>query len=464
MTDNVPPPPDQNEPLPDPGPQPGPYVYSPPTGEQPGGPQQVAHPGAAPGYPGAPPGGPSSGPAAHGMPPSGAYPAGASPAGTYPAGAHPAAAFGAPLDTRDPHTPHPGLPFGSSYRTPRSRWWKGAISIVVVIAVMLLFSLLFSIVAVMADMVLGMQSLDALSEGRISMTPAVLAATNLSLIAGAGAALIAHRWINGVRIGYFHSVAPGLRWRWLLISFAIAAPVYLLFAASSFLDPTYQSLTFSGTTLAFLCIIILTTPLQAAAEEYMFRGVVQRSVGGWFRSNRWGFIVGTAVSATAFSAAHFAADVWLIVYYLLFGVLLSVLTQRTGGLESAIAIHTANNVFLLIVASLSDQMDAGFDRSAGTGGPFMLVPLALLAAIVAGLSWFAKRRRLARTTGGADTAAEASPATGPIPISTGETSAGAESLTQDVAGTGPGHTSATTGPIPTDIGRSSPHTEHRPGE
>ena len=449
MTDNVSPPPDQNEPLPDPGPQPGPYVYSPQTGEQPGGPQQVPHPGAAPGYPGAPPGAPSSGSAAYGMPPSGAYPAGA---------------YGAPLDTRDPHTPHPGLPFGSSYRTPRSRWWKGAISVVVVVAAMLTFSLVFSIVAVLVDMLLGTQSLDALAEGRISMTPAVLAATNLSLVAGAGAALIAHRWINGVKIGYFHAVAPGLRWRWLLISFAIAAPFYLLFAASSFLDPTYQSLTFSGTTLAFLCVIILTTPLQAAAEEYMFRGVVQRSVGGWFRSNRWGFIVGTAVSATVFSAAHFAADVWLIVYYLLFGVLLSILTQRTGGLESAIAIHTANNVFLLIVASLAGQMDAGFDRSAGTGGPFMLVPLALLAILVAGLSWFAKRRKLARTTGGADTAAEASPATGPIPVTTGETSASAESLTQDFAGTGPGHTSATTGPIPTDIGRFSPHTEHRTGE
>ena len=131
--------------------------------------------------------------------------------------------------------------------------------------------------------------------------------------------MLAHRWINGVKIGYFHSVAPGMRWRWLLISFAIVAPVYLLFAASSFLDPAYQSLTFSGTTLAFLLIIILTTPLQAAAEEYMFRGVVQRSVGGWFRSNRWGFIVGTAVSATVFSAAHFAGDIWLIVYDPLFG-------------------------------------------------------------------------------------------------------------------------------------------------
>ena len=518
MTDNVPPPPDQNEPPQtpqtppppaDPIPQPGPYVYSPQTGEQPQAPLPHDPQHGAPAYgapqQGAPPAAPPTGPAPTGRPPQIPYPGaapgtvpgsrsayGLPPSGAYPAGAYFADPHAAPVDTRDPRDPHPGLPFGSSYRTPRTRWWKGAISIVVVIVAMLVFSLVLSIGAVIVDMLLGMQDVEALTEGRISMTPAVLAATNLSLVAGAGVALVAHRWINGVRFGYFHSVLPGLRWNWLMISFAIVAPVYLLFAASSFLDPAYQSLTLSGTTVAFLLIIVLTTPLQAAAEEYMFRGVVQRSVGGWFRSDRWGFIVGTAVSATVFSAAHFAADIWLIVYYLLFGVLLSFLTQRTGGLESAIAIHTANNVFLLIVASLADQMDAGFDRSAGTGGPVMLVPLAILAVVVAGLSWFAKKRKLTRTTGGAaaEAAAPAVPATasgaghphpagaapagsapagsapatattGPIPISAGD--AGPESFTEGHTATDPRYAGATTGPIPTDIGRVAPHAPGTPG-
>src|SRR5699024_10729951 len=184
-------------------------------------------------------------------------------------------------------------------------------------------------------------------------------------------------------------------WRWMWFSFALVAPVYLLFAASSFLDPDFRTFTFSGATLAFLFVIVLTTPLQAAAEEYMFRGVIQRSVGSWFRSPRWAFIVGTAVSAAVFSAAHFAEDIWLIVYYLLFGVILSILTQRTGGVEAAIAIHTANNLFLLLVSAITGQMDAGFDRSAGVGGPFMLIPVVILAVVLLVLSWIGKRRRLA---------------------------------------------------------------------
>lgn len=306
-----------------------------------------------------------------------------------------------PLAPAGPDTliPLPGLPFGSSYRTPRARWWRGALSIAVVIAAVLLFSIVLSVAALAIDMILGLQDPEALVEGQISMTPAMLAATNLSLIVAAALSLIAHRFINGVRVGYFHSVAPGLRWGWMWLSFALVAPVYLLFAASSFLDPVYQTLTFSGTTLAFFFVIILTTPLQAAAEEYMFRGVIQRSVGSWFRSPRWSFVVGTAVSATVFSAAHFAADIWLIVYYLLFGVLLSILTQRTGGVEAAIAIHTANNLFLLLVSAVSGQMDAGFDRSAGVGGPVMLVPVVILAVVIVVVSWVGKRRGLATVTG-----------------------------------------------------------------
>src|SRR5699024_2792745 len=201
-----------------------------------------------------------------------------------------------------------------------------------------------------------------------------------------------------------HSVVGRFRWSWLALAAAVVVPIYLLFAAASFLDPAYQNLRIDGTVVAFAVIIILTTPLQAAAEEYMFRGVVQRSAGSWVRSPRWSFVVGTAVSAPLFAVFHFAQDPWLILYYLGFGVLLSILTQRTGGLEAAIAIHIANNLFLLLVAALAGEMTEGFDRSAGQGGPFMLVPLVLLAIVVVVLSLLGKRRKLETTT------AEAAPA------------------------------------------------------
>ena len=317
----------------------------------------------------------------------------------------------------DPRLPLPGLPFGSSYRTPHTRWWRGVLSIAIVVAAILILSTVFSFIAVAIDLALGVQSADALMSGQIIMSPALLAATNLGLVSSAALAFIAHRFVNGVRWGFIHAVVGRLRWRWLGFTLLLVAPVYALFAASSFLDPAYQDIRVDGTVITFILIIVLTTPLQAAAEEYMFRGVIQRSVGSWFRSTRWGLVVGTAVSAVVFAIAHFAQDPWLIVYYLCFGILLSVLTQRTGGLEAAIAIHTANNLFLLVVSALTGQMTEGFDRSAGVGGPVMLVPVVILAIVVAVLSLLAKRRGLARTTPeAAAPVREVAPAAGGAPV------------------------------------------------
>lgn len=359
-------------------PQPNPPNSQPPAHPQPGQPPVQQHPLAP--QPGAPGQQYSSAPQPQGQPQAQANP------------------YAPQQPAIDPRLPLPELPFGSSYRTPLTRWWRGVLSIAIVIAAILILSTVFSFIAVAIDIALGVQTADALMNGQIIMSPALLAATNLGLAASAALAFIAHRFVNGVRWSFIHAVVGRLRWRWLGFTALLAAPVYALFAISSFLDPSYQDIRIDGTVIAFILIIVLTTPLQAAAEEYMFRGVIQRSVGSWFRSTRWGLIVGTAVSSIVFAIAHFASDPWLIFYYLCFGILLSILTQRTGGLEAAIAIHTANNLFLLVVGALAGQMTEGFDRSAGVGGPVMLVPVVILAIVVVVLSLLAKRRGLARTT------------------------------------------------------------------
>lgn len=318
------------------------------------------------------------------------------PAQAWPSGA-PGAYIPARAPMPDPRSPLPGLPFGSSYRTPRTRWWKGLLSILIVIVGILLFTTIGGLVAAIVDLVIGAQDANDLASGLIVMTPVVLLATNLSIVAAAALSIIAHRFVSGVRMGFFHSLRPGFRWRWLWISTAIAAPFYLAFAGLNLLDPAYR-IEMSSSALAFLAVIVLTTPLQAAAEEYMFRGVVQRAAGSWLRSPRWALIVGTVVSASIFSAVHFAADPWLIAYYFLFGVGLSILAQLTGGLESGIAIHTANNIFLLAVSAFTGSMDAGFDRSAGVGSPVLLLPIVMLAIVIAILAAVARRKRLALVT------------------------------------------------------------------
>lgn len=300
----------------------------------------------------------------------------------------------------DPLVPARGLPFGSSYRTPRTRWWKGVLSILALLGAVVVLTSLASIAVTLVELMLGTQDAEDILAGQVSMSPGMLLAVNLSLAGAGGLAFVVHRFVSGVRLRYITSVRPGFRWRWAWLAASIIAPLYLGYVLLGFLDPAAPDPAFTTTALAFVVVIVLTTPLQAAAEEYLFRGVIQRAAGAWLRSPAASFVLGTVVSATLFSVVHFAADPWLIAYYFLFGVGLSILTQLTGGLEGAIVVHVANNLFLLLAAAVTGEMDAGFDRSAGTGGPVLVWPLLLLAIVVAAVAWVARRRGLARATPG----------------------------------------------------------------
>ena len=174
-------------------PQPNPPNSQPPAHPQPGQPPVQQHPLAP--QPGAPGQQYSSAPQPQGQPQAQANP------------------YAPQQPAIDPRLPLPELPFGSSYRTPLTRWWRGVLSIAIVVAAILILSTVFSFIAVAIDLALGVQTADALMNGQIIMSPALLAATNLGLVSSAALAFITHRFVNGVRWGFIHAVVGRLRWR-----------------------------------------------------------------------------------------------------------------------------------------------------------------------------------------------------------------------------------------------------------
>jgi membrane protease YdiL (CAAX protease family) len=179
----------------------------------------------------------------------------------------------------------------------------------------------------------------------------------------------------------------------------IVLPVWALYVALSTLaTPAAPGAGLSGESVLMLVIVLLTTPLQAAGEEYGARGLINRAAASWVSGRGGALAVGTIVSSAVFMVAHGAGDPWLITFYFLFGVGLSLVTWRTGGLEVAILIHTVNNMVAFGISILSGQdLSNVLDRSDGTGGPAVLVPMGMLVAIVAGVWWWAGHSKLVRT-------------------------------------------------------------------
>ncbi|MGW8433641.1 CPBP family intramembrane glutamic endopeptidase [Nocardiopsis sp. NPDC055879] len=139
----------------------------------------------------------------------------------------------------------------------------------------------------------------------------------------------------------------------------------------------------TGTTGSLIVIMVLTTPLTAAAEELMFRGATMPAVASWVRPERLALGLGVVVSSVLFAVSHFASDPWLFGYHVFLGLATATMAIRSRGLEAPIAWHIANNTFTAILNTLlAGGGEFSVARSEGAGGPHLLIPVVFVLATV----------------------------------------------------------------------------------
>lgn len=324
-------------------------------------------------------------------------------AGVPPVGPGPYPYAMSPTHAASPPVPAGPLPlepreYHHMLRTPRARWWKGLLAIVSFLAAYLIVSLILQLGAIGIDVASGRTAAADLAAGKITVTPMVLLSVNLTNAASIPIAMLLQWGYFGQRPRWLHSVRGVFRWRLLARSCLIVLPLWIVYVvAISLLSAPDAGAALTRESAAFLVIVVLTTPLQAAGEEYGARGLLSRSAASWVADPRLALLIGTAVSAVIFTVSHGAGDPWLIAYYFVFGVGLSLIVWRTGGLEVAVLIHTVNNFLLFVITILSGgDLSQSFDRSAGVGDAGMLVPMAMMAATVTVIWWWARRHGVHR--------------------------------------------------------------------
>jgi membrane protease YdiL (CAAX protease family) len=276
-------------------------------------------------------------------------------------------------------------------------WWRGALALLLLVVGFLILSIAFGSVALIIDVATGAYTLDDVANGLMTLTPVTMLANNLSLAALIPASMLIQWALFGVRPRWLSSVEGRFRWRWFGRLALIIIPVWVVYVGGSFLLSPLEPVVLDGTVIAMLAVVVLTTPLQSAGEEYGARGLIQRSVGSWFSRPMTAFVVGTIVSGAVFASVHFAGDPWLIAYYFVFGASMSFAARGTGGLEAPVLIHATNNVLLLVPTALMSQTDQVFERGDGAGGPFMLIPMALCVAAAVVSTWWGRRNGVVST-------------------------------------------------------------------
>ena len=130
-------------------------------------------------------------------------------------------------------------------------------------------------------------------------------------------------------------------------------------------------------------VVVLTTPLQSAAEEYLFRGYLSQSIAGWVRAPRTGAMVagvGHGGAVLRWRTAPGPADVPRPVR---FRAGASAVVWLTGGLEAAIVLHAVNNVLVFVLAGALGDGVATEEVPQRAGLLYLLVSVASVAAYVA---------------------------------------------------------------------------------
>lgn len=279
------------------------------------------------------------------------------------------------------------------FRAPRFRWWKPLLAIAMFVATWFLATLLISIPPVIIDTASGRLDMSTAAQGQIKLTPLLFLANNLGLAAAIPLAGLTAWAVFGQRPRWISSIAGRFRWGLFWRFVAVAVPILAVSVGVETVLGGPPQLVWNADSWFLIIAILLTTPLQAAGEEYATRGLLARSIGSWFGSARVGLVVATVVTSVVFMLLHGAGDPWLNGYYFTVGVACSVLVWKTGGLEAGIALHVVNNLIGEVTIPFGG-LESMFDRQAGAAGPEILIQVFFTLALVAALLLVARRLKI----------------------------------------------------------------------
>jgi membrane protease YdiL (CAAX protease family) len=265
------------------------------------------------------------------------------------------------------------------------RWWRPLLGL-------LLFGVVFSVADVVVVLVAFVTRFSPDLALQDLIDPVTLLITNLTLIVAIPTVWLAWAVAHGMRTGWSSSVLARLRWRLfapltLRALATLGAGVALTVAIGIAVAPGDVSGPVDGFGW-LLVVVFLTTPLQSAAEEYLFRGYLSQAIAGWIRAPRAGAIVAALVTATLFSLAHVPPDFLTFFDRFAFGLAASAGVWLTGGLEGAIVLHAVNNVLVFVLAGALGEAVATDDVS----GPALLVVALDVLAMAAYVALVARGR------------------------------------------------------------------------
>ena len=300
-----------------------------------------------------------------------------------------------------PLTPDFRPQYHQLHRVGRPGVWRSLVGSVLVL--LLVFALLPVVAGGIAFAVLlavgnSVEQATTVLDVTAEATPAGLALLNVVIALAIPATWAITWWLHRLKPRWVASVAPRIRWRYLWVCLALSVVALMASFAVALLLPTVEGSAplgevndFTARTRNFLLVIVLLTPLQAAGEEYLFRGYLTQAFGSLVWARRASQALAVLGPALIFALFHgLSQDAPVFFDRFAFGVVAGILVIRTGGLEAAIAMHVLNNFLAFGLALAFGDLTTALNATGGSSWWMILSTLTQSLVYLGLATWVAR--------------------------------------------------------------------------
>ena len=151
------------------------------------------------------------------------------------------------------------------------------------------------------------------------------------------------------------------------------------------IDPSLVEFSLNPSFFILLILSLVIYSIQASFEEIFFRGYLIQGIGIITRKP----VIPLLITSALFAVGHFfnGSDVFsglgIVLNMFMFGLTLGIITLAENGLETAIGVHIANNIFVTIMinnTSVFENLPSLF--TAGADSSLIIPSLILMPLLI----------------------------------------------------------------------------------
>ena len=296
------------------------------------------------------------------------------------------------------------IPFLENAVEGRNKWWRYLLTVIIsFVGGSVVAGIAMALVLILYIMFLSSSGVSNISS---IITSAVSNPFTLIILVGVSYTLsfifffVCLKFLHHKRLLSVINTVDGMRWRLVLKGLVLWGLIlFLLSLPDLILNQGTYDITFNPENYLFLLILcLLAFPIQASFEEVMFRGYLMQGfslfskrLGNLFNSSAlskpWLPLLLTSI---IFGCVHFFngtslyTDLSIVFSTFIIGLMLGVIALGDNGIETAMGVHIANNLYVSLLFNSEDSGLPGLPSAvtAQAADPFTGLPFLTLAAII----------------------------------------------------------------------------------